>query len=94
MVLPRERKYYSSWHFIRTVAEAVTEEVLANFKMFHEAGLSDFSFMRRIRSLEDLRSRLLVSGKETGAGQVKYYYHNLTNHFISHHSVYGPMSLR
>ncbi len=34
----------------RTVAEAVTEEVLQQFRMYHEAGLPDFAFMRRVRS--------------------------------------------
>ncbi len=36
--------------FRRTVAEAVTEEVLQQFRMYHEAGLPDFAFMRRVRS--------------------------------------------
>ncbi len=34
----------------RTVAEAVTEEVFQQFRMYHEAGLPDFAFMRRVRS--------------------------------------------
>ncbi len=34
----------------RTVAEAVTEEVLQQFRMYPEAGLPDFAFMRRVRS--------------------------------------------
>ena len=52
----------------RTAAMAVSEEVFQNFQMFHEAGLADFSFMRRCKSVEDLRHRLLVSGAETSAG--------------------------
>ena len=52
----------------RTAAMAVSEEVFQNFQMFHEAGLPDFSFMRRCKSVEDLRHRLLVSGAETSAG--------------------------
>ncbi len=34
----------------RTVAAAVTEEVFQQFRMYHEAGLPDFAFMRRVRS--------------------------------------------
>ncbi len=34
----------------RTVAEAVTEEVFQQFRMYHEAGLPDFAFLRRVRS--------------------------------------------
>ena len=54
----------------RTAAMAVSDEIFQNFKMFHEAGLPDFNFMRRCKSAEDLKQRLLVSGKETSAGMV------------------------
>jgi len=33
------------------------------------AGLPDFSFMRRIRTISDLKERMLVSGAGAGAGQ-------------------------
>ena len=52
----------------RTVAASVDEEVLNKFSMCHLAGLSDFHFMKRIRTVEDLRQRLLVSGQGAGAG--------------------------
>ena len=57
------------------VADAVDQEVLDNFTAFHLAGdcllkrvqvflfflgLADFSFMKRIRSVNDLKDRLLV----------------------------------
>lgn len=53
----------------RTVAMAVTEEVFQSFSMFHLAGLADFNFMRRCKTVCDLQSRLLVSGVGAGAGQ-------------------------
>ena len=52
----------------RTAAMSVDEEVFDSFNMYHLAGLSDFNFMRRIRTVEDLRDRLLVSGVGAGAG--------------------------
>ena len=52
----------------RTAAASVDEEVLNKFSMCHLAGLSDFHFMKRIRTVEDLRQRLLVSGQGAGAG--------------------------
>lgn len=52
----------------RTAAMSVDCEVYDMFTMYHQAGLSDFNFMRRIRSLEDLRQRLLVAGLGAGAG--------------------------
>ena len=51
----------------RTAADAVTEEVFNDFSMFYTAGLSDFNFMRRCRTLPDLKQRMLVSG--AGAGK-------------------------
>ena len=54
----------------RTAAMAVSDEIFQNFKMFLEAGLPDFNFMRRCKTVEDLKQRLLVSGKETSAGMV------------------------
>jgi len=53
----------------RTAANAVTEEVFNDFSMFHTAGLPDFSFMRRIRTISDLKERMLVTGAGAGAGQ-------------------------
>jgi len=52
----------------RTAANSVDQEVFSNFAMYHEAGLPDFSFMRRCRDIEALRDRLLVPGKGAGAG--------------------------
>ena len=52
----------------RTAAASVDEEVFNQFSMCHLAGLSDFHFMKRIRTVEDLRQRLLVSGQGAGAG--------------------------
>ena len=52
----------------RTAAASVDEEVFNQFSMCHLAGLSDFHFMKRIRTVEDLRQRLLVSGLGAGAG--------------------------
>ena len=52
----------------RTAAVSVDEETLSKFSMCHLAGLSDFHFMKRIRTVEDLRQRLLVSGVGAGAG--------------------------
>ena len=52
----------------RTAAMSVDEDVFDSFNMYHLAGLSDFNFMRRIRTVEDLRDRLLVSGVGAGAG--------------------------
>ena len=52
----------------RTAAASVDEEVFNKFSMCHLAGLSDFHFMKRIRTVEDLRQRLLVSGQGAGAG--------------------------
>ena len=54
----------------RTAAMAVSDEIFQNFKMFFEAGLPDFNFMRRCKTAEDLKQRLLVSGQETSAGLV------------------------
>jgi len=51
----------------RLVAEEVDQEVFDNFMAFHLAGLHDFSFMKRMRCVEDLKDRLQVSGK-AGAG--------------------------
>ena len=60
---------------LRMVADAVDQEVFDNFTAFHLAGdcllkrvqvflfflgLADFSFMKRIRSVNDLKDRLLV----------------------------------
>ena len=33
----------------RTAANAVDENIFANFEMFHKAGLPDFAFMRKVR---------------------------------------------
>ena len=52
----------------RTAAVSVDEETFSKFSMCHLAGLSDFHFMKRIRTVEDLRQRLLVSGVGAGAG--------------------------
>ena len=52
----------------RTAAASVDEEVFNKFSMCHLAGLADFHFMKRIRTVEDLRQRLLVSGQGAGAG--------------------------
>ena len=52
----------------RTAAVSVDEETFSKFSMCHLAGLSDFTFMKRIRTVEDLRQRLLVSGQGAGAG--------------------------
>ena len=52
----------------RTAAASVDEETFSKFSMCHQAGLPDFHFMKRIRSVEDLRQRLLVSGVGAGAG--------------------------
>ena len=52
----------------RTAAMAVSDETFQTFKMFLEAGLPDFNFMKRCKRSEDLKNRLLVSGKETSAG--------------------------
>ena len=52
----------------RTAAMAVSDETFQTFIMFHEAGLPDFTFMKRCKTSEDLKNRLLVSGKETSAG--------------------------
>ena len=46
----------------RTAAMSVDREVLDTFNMYHQAGLADFHFMRRIRTEADLRQRLLVTG--------------------------------
>ena len=56
----------------RTAAMAVNDETFQTFKMFHEAGLPDFNFMKRCKTSEDLKNRLLVSGKETSAGRPSY----------------------
>jgi len=53
----------------RTAAMSVTQDVFQSFSMFHLAGLPDFNFMKRVRSLVDLQSRLLVTGAGAGAGQ-------------------------
>ena len=52
----------------RTAAASVDDETFSQFSMCHLAGLSDFHFMKRIRTVEDLRERLLVSGLGAGAG--------------------------
>jgi hypothetical protein len=51
-ILNTDPKYgiFSLFFFRRTVAAAVTEEVFQQFRMYHEAGLPDFAFMRRVRS--------------------------------------------
>ena len=52
----------------RTVAAAADDDTFSKFSMCHLAGLPDFHFMKRIRTVEDLRQRLLVSGVGAGAG--------------------------
>ena len=52
----------------RTAAMSVDREVFDTFNMYHQAGLADFHFMRRIRTEADLRQRLLVTGEGAGAG--------------------------
>ena len=42
------------------MAEEVDQEVFDNFMAFHLAGLPDFSFMKRIRCIDDLKDRLKV----------------------------------
>ena len=44
----------------RTVAEAVTEDVLQQFLVCHEAGLPDFAFMRRCRSKGRAPQRFVI----------------------------------
>jgi len=53
----------------RTVSGAVSDEDFANFQLFFEAGLPDFVFMRRCKTVQDIKDRLLVTGKGAGAGQ-------------------------
>jgi len=52
----------------RTVAARVDQEVLDQFTACHQAGLPDYSFMRRVRSIEQLQDLLRVSGAGAGAG--------------------------
>lgn len=51
----------------RTAAIAVTEEVFQEYKMYQQAGLEDFEFMSDIKTLEQLRELILVSGMNVGS---------------------------
>ena len=58
----------SQMYIVKNFAAEFSTKVLNKFSMCHLAGLSDFHFMKRIRTVEDLRQRLLVSGQGAGAG--------------------------
>ena len=49
-----------------SVSQAVTQEVFENFKLFNEAGLSDYSFMKRVNSMSKLKEVLAITGAEAG----------------------------
>ncbi|KAJ1477608.1 hypothetical protein T484DRAFT_1820719 [Baffinella frigidus] len=53
----------------RTAAAALDAGAMEQFQMCHAAGLSDFNFMRKCHTLDDLRAAMLVSGREKGAGK-------------------------
>jgi hypothetical protein len=47
----------------RTAAAAVDVGAMEQFQMCHAAGLSDFNFMKKCHTLDDLRAAMLVSGR-------------------------------
>jgi len=53
----------------RCVSRRVDGDVFDTFKMLHGAGLDDFSFMRRIPDAAALRTKLCVSGAESGTNR-------------------------
>lgn len=52
----------------RTAAAALDAGAMEQFQMCHAAGLSDFNFMRKCHTLDDLRAAMLVSGREKVGG--------------------------
>ena len=78
----------------RTAAMAVSDETFQTFKMFHEAGLPDFNFMKRCKTSEDLKNRLLVSGKETSAGTCIWANYPTVICFEKHMQTWRPSATR
>ena len=52
----------------RTAAMSLTPEMFESFKMSHQAGLKDYSFMSEMNSLKMLQEKMMESGREVGAG--------------------------
>ena len=53
----------------RTCAAALDDDAMEQFKMFCDAGLPDFNFVRKCMTLADLQAAMLVAGRDNGSGK-------------------------
>lgn len=53
----------------KIVANAMTQETFDTYKLYWESKVGGYEFMKKIDTLDDLKDKMMVCGKDVGAGR-------------------------